>query len=408
MEGETFVDIRDFKSQQDYFDYCKNVQHPYSHAVGRLIDLASSYIFYAEEQATKGQKASYCGATWEAPLFYGCNVLPVANTELGRLGSRQAISVAENHFLIPREACSMLGSLLGEWYLRKDYPIKMCVGASSHCEAQNMVSELIKNEGYKIYRYEGIYRPPHCTEERRAQLVKNLTRQLEGIADFLCDGKPWDEEAIRREIHRNNEAIDKVKRIMDLRIERPTYVKSLATMYLMTGLGHYFGRPDEYIDILDELIDELENCDASFIGRDLAMPIVWIGGRGQEFGVYHAVDQCNGALLGWVGDNCCTRKYDESLPVLESLAAYYIDGTWSGASEHKMKYINEQLELTKAKGVIFYGYVGCSYSGVEHEILRADLKERGISSLSIQGTFQVGPPSGQLLTRVSAFVEMLS
>ena len=73
-----------------------------------------------------------------------------------------------------------------------------------------------------------------------------------------------------------------------------------------------------------------------------------------------------------------------------------------------MKYINEQLELTKAKGVIFYGYVGCSYSGVEHEILRADLKERGISSLSIQGTFQVGPPSGQLLTRVSAFVEMLS
>lgn len=405
---EKVVDMKDFKSQQDYFEYCKNVQHSYSPAIRKLIDLASSYILYAEDEARKGKKASYCGATWEAPLFYGCDVIPVANTELGRLGSRHAISVAENHFLIPREACSMLGSLLGEWYLRKDYPIKTAVGASSFCEAQNMAAELIKNEGYKIYRYEGIYRPPHCTEERRQQLIRNLTTQLEGIADFLCDGKPYDPEKIRMEIKRNNQAIEKVRRIMELRLERPTYVKSLVTMYIMTGLGHYFGRPEEYLQILDELINELEHCDASFIGKDKAIPIVWIGGRGQEFGVYHAVDQCNGALLGWVGDNCCTRFYREDLPPLEAMATYYVDATIAGAAEHKMNYIMEQLDLVKAKGVIFYGYVGCSYSGVEHEILRNKLKEKGIASLSISGTFQVGPPSGQLLTRVNAFVEMLN
>ena len=40
--------------------------------------------------------------------------------------------------------------------------------------------------------------------------------------------------------------------------------------------------------------------------------------------------------------------------------------------------------------------------------MRNKLKEKGIASLSISGTFQVGPPSGQLLTRVNAFVEMLN
>jgi benzoyl-CoA reductase/2-hydroxyglutaryl-CoA dehydratase subunit BcrC/BadD/HgdB len=39
---------------------------------------------------------------------------------------------------------------------------------------------------------------------------------------------------------------------------------------------------------------------------------------------------------------------------------------------------------------------------------RKFLKELGVPNLFIDGTFQVGKPTGQLLTRVSAFMEMLS
>jgi benzoyl-CoA reductase/2-hydroxyglutaryl-CoA dehydratase subunit BcrC/BadD/HgdB len=70
--------------------------------------------------------------------------------------------------------------------------------------------------------------------------------------------------------------------------------------------------------------------------------------------------------------------------------------------------IEREVHKVGAKGVLLYGYVGCALQGAQAEITRAYLKDRGITSLSIEGTFQVGQPSGQLLTRVSAFMEMLA
>jgi benzoyl-CoA reductase/2-hydroxyglutaryl-CoA dehydratase subunit BcrC/BadD/HgdB len=41
------------------------------------------------------------------------------------------------------------------------------------------------------------------------------------------------------------------------------------------------------------------------------------------------------------------------------------------------------------------------------EIFREFFQTLGLPSIGLDGTFQVGMPSGQLLTRVQAFVEML-
>jgi benzoyl-CoA reductase/2-hydroxyglutaryl-CoA dehydratase subunit BcrC/BadD/HgdB len=53
-------------------------------------------------------------------------------------------------------------------------------------------------------------------------------------------------------------------------------------------------------------------------------------------------------------------------------------------------------------------YVGCSFAGVQTEILCDNFRKKGIPSITLEGSFQVGPPTGQLLTRVRAFIEMLS
>ncbi len=39
--------------------------------------------------------------------------------------------------------------------------------------------------------------------------------------------------------------------------------------------------------------------------------------------------------------------------------------------------------------------------------MREHFLEKGIPSLLLEGNFQVGPPTGQVLTRLKAFMEML-
>jgi benzoyl-CoA reductase/2-hydroxyglutaryl-CoA dehydratase subunit BcrC/BadD/HgdB len=44
---------------------------------------------------------------------------------------------------------------------------------------------------------------------------------------------------------------------------------------------------------------------------------------------------------------------------------------------------------------------------VDREMWRRYFHEQGIPCLNLEGSFQTGSPSGQVLTRVRAFVEML-
>jgi benzoyl-CoA reductase/2-hydroxyglutaryl-CoA dehydratase subunit BcrC/BadD/HgdB len=181
-------------------------------------------------------------------------------------------------------------------------------------------------------------------------------------------------------------------------------------MYLLCGLGHYYGRPEEFEEVVTELEDELVHDNADFENNKNVIPVVWVGGRGQEFGVYQAVDTCGGAILGWIAANNYTRKYPEDVPPLESITRYLYGNAHSSSlpAINRHRAIEQEVKKINAKGVILYGYVGCAMAGAQAELTRAYLKNIGVTSLGIEGTFQVGQPSGQLLTRVSAFMEMLA
>ncbi|MFP3040488.1 2-hydroxyacyl-CoA dehydratase family protein [Treponema primitia] len=398
-----------FETQRDYINYSKKM-HGYSKAVSKLLDLVTGYIQWAEDQARLGKRVSYTAGSWDAPLFYGCNTIPIAFTELGRLGSRQAITLAENQFLTPKESCSMVNSMLGEWYMRKDGPIKKVLLTTGICEAIVMAGELIKKEGYKLHFIEDIFLPKWLSEDEQEERIRFFTRELRDAAKFLLDGKEPDETKISEEIKRLNRIIDKVHHIIDLRRDKPLYIKSLPTMYLLCGLGHLYGRPEVFEDVVTELEEELLHDNPEFDNNKNVIPVVWVGARGQEFGVYHAVDICGGAIVGWIAVNNYTRKYPEDVPPLESITRYLFGNTQSRNLPiiHRNQAIEREVQKVNAKGVILYGYVGCALQGVQTELQRAYLKERGITSLGIEGTFQVGQPSGQLLTRVSAFMEMLA
>jgi Benzoyl-CoA reductase/2-hydroxyglutaryl-CoA dehydratase subunit, BcrC/BadD/HgdB len=192
---------------------------------------------------------------------------------------------------------------------------------------------------------------------------------------------------------------------LDLRLKHPFYIRSLPTIYLLNGLNTYFGKPEEFEAAVDLLIDELENAKEENEPRQV-IPLVWVGGTGQEFGVYEAIDQAGGALLGF--RNVPFKLYREDVPPVEALARYMFDNQNAGASIYVQQVVEQEIEKVKARGLILQGVLGCSYSTIAREMWREYFHQKGIPSINLEGTFQFGAPSGQLVTRTKAFIEMLS
>jgi benzoyl-CoA reductase/2-hydroxyglutaryl-CoA dehydratase subunit BcrC/BadD/HgdB len=297
--------------------------------------------------------------------------------------------------------------LLGEWYLRRDTTVRRMVVFNGSCEPLNLAWELVRQEGYDVYRIEAVNRPFADEEGRYQQMVHFLADELNGAARWLT-GQNIDENKAAREIKRVNRILAKLRRVLDLRRQNPLFIKSLATMFLLMGSGHYFGKPEEYEEVLDLLLQEIEAAEVISPAKGKVVPLAWIGGRGQEFGVYKAIDDCGGAVLGWQTPNVFTHDWREDIPPLEAIAEFVLSGRVIGSPVHRLKTIEGVIERSGSRGILFYGYVGCSFAGIHSEIMRDHFHKKGVPSISLEGTFQVGPPSGQLLTRVRAFVEMLS
>jgi benzoyl-CoA reductase/2-hydroxyglutaryl-CoA dehydratase subunit BcrC/BadD/HgdB len=384
--------------------------HGYSKAVNRLFDLVMSYITDAEDAHHSGRAraAWMAGGVW-SPLYYACDTIPISINEVGRLGSADAMTVAEDYFQLPKESCTMVGAVLGEFYLRLHRTVKRLAVYNVLCEPLNIAWELLIPEGFDIFRVEGANRPNTADDGKRvAQMEEFLQAELRDLAVWL-QGKAVDEDKLSIEIRRFNRLLGKVRKILKLRVDNPLYMRSLATMYLLIGTGHYFGKPEQYEEVLDQLLEELEAADVIEPARGKLVRLAWQGGRGQEFGVYKTIDDSGGAITAWHTPDEWTRDYREDLPPLEATAQYIITGrTGFGTPVRNLARIEETIAPFKAQGILFYGYVGCSFAGIHREIIASHFQKKGIPSIALEGSFQVGPPSGQMLTRIRAFIEMLS
>ncbi|MDR1578013.1 MAG: 2-hydroxyacyl-CoA dehydratase family protein [Deltaproteobacteria bacterium] len=401
-------DPEDITSQNDYIAYSK-VVHAYSPAIQKLLDLSVEYVPLAEEGFKAGRPAVWCVAnSYQPALLYALGVIPVSYGELGRYSSKEDMLIAEDFYQFPVETCSMVKCSVAQWHKRLNSgTINRILGSSSSCEPFNLGFEIMRQRGYDVFHNEVIYRGPSVSGERLEQLVKFTIDQLLDVAEWLTGERAVDEEKLGQEVARKNRLLTKLKKILDLRRTRPFYMKSLATILtLNVGLNNYFGRPETFEATIDALIEELENTPVN--EKDLAkvIPLVWAGGTGQEFGIYEAIDQAGGALLGL--RSVPFRFYREDIPPLESVARWIYDNSTAGAGVYARNVLDSEVERLKARGVILYGYIGCSFASVDREMWRRFFHDKGLACINLEGSFQTGTPTGQVLTRVKAFVEMLA
>lgn len=396
------------QTQLEHIKYSRDVVHGYSKAIQKLFNLVISYVEDAEIASKNGKKVIWAGGgSWDIPVIYASDTIPVSYSEMGRISGTEAISIAEDYFQVPAETCSMVKTTLGEWYLRKNSGIKRIFGSSVACEPFNLAWEVIKKEGYDVYTVDVVYRAPGVDGDRYEQLVKYFIDEIHDFSEWLTGSKEIDKNKLSIELKRKNYLMGQMRKIMDLRLKHPFYVKSLGVMYLLNGLNHYFGKPEEYTEVLDLLVEELENEPENIEDQKNVIPLVWAGGNGQEFGIYEAIDEAKGSLLGFV-TTPYSKDYREDIDPVEATARFLLDSQAAGASIYRRNAIEAQVNKINARGLVLYGYLGCSFGSVARELFRSYFHKKGIPSINLEGTFQVGPPSGQILTRIRAFIEMLS
>lgn len=395
------------RTQKDHVLYSRNVVHAYSPAIQKIIDLFLDYIPYVNRQHKAGKNVIWQEALGIDPtLTYACGALPASITELGRLSPLEAIETAENYFQVPNETCAMVKSDLGLFYLERENVSNRIFYASKACEPYNQCFELLKDYGYDVHVVDVGFNPVGGNEDRKKQMRIHYAKELEKTARWIS-GKELNLERLHEEQVYYNRIQRKLRTILNLRVYHPMYMGSLPTVLMLLANDHFFAKPAEYEEALDTLIEELAALEPGSYS-DVNAILAWSGARGQEFNIFEAVDEAGGAILSWQIPNNTVHLFNTQLDPLEALVDFEMREIQGGTSERACRSLMKEMKQYHAKGVIFYSYLGCSFATIDVELKRKYFNEHGIQGLSLIGSYDVGSVTGQVTTRVRAFIEMLS
>lgn len=402
------MSLENLNAQEKHIVYSRDVLHAYSKGVQKILDLELHYISDCEKRYQEGENIIWTSFMIDSPLVYASGATPLATSELSRLGSEGCVELSEDLFQIPRDLCAMVKTMLPEFYLRRDTTVKRILHTSKSCEPMNAIFQQIVNFGYEMFPVDYGYRYDDMSEERYNTYIQFISNEYLKAARWISGGKELDQDKLLEEMKRYNRVVRKVRVIMNLRRQHNTYIRSLATMFMIMGIGHLYGRPEEYELALDWILEELSALKPGEYHDPSLIPVVWTGGRGMEFGSHEAIDNAGGFLTAFSINNSYVSEFDITLPPLEAFVKFQVGGRHSGSTNPICHELEHTCDAVKAKGIINYTFNGCSFGGPSSEITRTYFKKLGMPLLTIDGTYQVGEPSGQTITRVKAFMEMLS
>jgi benzoyl-CoA reductase/2-hydroxyglutaryl-CoA dehydratase subunit BcrC/BadD/HgdB len=183
-------------------------------------------------------------------------------------------------------------------------------------------------------------------------------------------------------------------------------------LLLMLGTFSYFGDPVMFSNLLDQLIADLEEAIKDPDPRPY-IPLVLAGAFLGDRGLYQAVESSHGAIVGW---EFGTRDYREDVPPLESIAHFLLDSQLAGQYGEMVGagilLRRNQIELlvkeTGARGILSGSVTGCPYGSIVPQLERTHFKNLGIPYVALDTSVHQEPPTEEQLTRVKAFIEMLS
>lgn len=269
----------------------------------------------------------------------------------------------------------------------------------------------IQNMASIVYDYLGVDKPcyffyhpkaPYRPSSRRyyQEQLKSLVSRME------TDLGPMDITELRQRVMQGHDLASILREIYDVR-RRGALSASNAAFYRMIRQGEYL-HPDDFIPLLEDFLKASRGGDRRGPG------VILSGVLPNPPEILNLLDELGVRV---VDDDllCCGRRIplnsspcqDPFEALVDSYFAMPPCTTKDSPLEARIDYLLQRIAAGGAKGVIFYLVKFCEPEWFDVPRMAEAVKEAGAAVLTVDVDLNRGL-SGQLTTRIEAFVEMIS
>ncbi|MEE8353025.1 MAG: 2-hydroxyacyl-CoA dehydratase family protein [Dehalococcoidales bacterium] len=333
-------------------------------------------------------------------VMHAAGILPVRIT-----GYTQETELDDGTAYLYVNSCSFSRSCL-QMALRGGYDLLDGVVGGSTCDGVRRLFDLWRN--YLATPFYHVLTVPRKYTERAQQLyfheVQAFTRHLE---EWL--GAEIGDDALRRSVELYNETRRQLRQLYDLRRRDQPPITGAETLEVLTA-GFRMPR-EEYNQWLGDFLSEVAASGESHGSRARLMLIGSVL-TNPEF--IRSIESQGGLIV--TDELCTSTRYwgdpvvlDESRPVLESISRRYLSNFPCARmypSDERFDRIVEACHDHRVNGVVSQTIRYCVPYCHDLPLLTARLKKEGIPVLALDVEYGT-PGSGQVQTRVQAFLEML-
>jgi benzoyl-CoA reductase/2-hydroxyglutaryl-CoA dehydratase subunit BcrC/BadD/HgdB len=338
-------------------------------------------------------------------LFMAAGVIPVG------LCSTSEETIPEAEKSLPRNLCPLIKASYGFAVTDKCpymYFSDLVVGETT-CDGKVKMYELL-GEIKDVYVME---LPRSQRKESTASLwLSEILRLKDRIEEKF--GVEITDEKLAVAIRKRNRERALLKAVYELSVLKPPPITGLQQLQILYGAQFKFNH-EEKVRELEETIDRIKEDysggkrPVSEKAKRVVVTGCPIGGATEK--VVRLIEE-SGAVVA-VYENCTgAKQYDRQVSEdgdpCKSLAGYYLDIGCSVMSPNPNRFelLGRLCSQFAADGVIEMVLQSCHTYAVETHKVREFLKAKRIPFLSVETDYSSGD-TGQLKTRIAAFIEML-
>lgn len=318
--------------------------------------------------------------------------------------------IEDGEKVLPRNLCPLIKAFVGAKVSSTCPYFQSCdmlVGETT-CDGKKKAWEILND-----------YIPVHVMELPQMKREKNIEDWKMEIKEFISrieelTGNMVTFEKLKETIKLCNDKRKALKRLYELRKNIPSPISGLDSL-LISQIAFY-DDPQRFIQKVNELCDELEERVKNLqpngkkriliTGTPMAIP---------NWKMHSIIESLNAEIV--VEETCTGTRYFENFvdedgkdmdQLIENIARRYMKVNCAcftpnkGRVEDIIKYVKDY----KADGVIYYNLSFCQTYSVEYKKAEEALNNENIPVMFIETDYSE-EDSGQIKTRVEAFIEML-
>ena len=330
-------------------------------------------------------------------ILYAADILPL------RVMGCHTVELGASDAYLYSNSCSLARSCL-EVGLNQDYDFLEGLIAGTTCDHMRRLFEVWKR--YLNIPFAYLLSVPHKITDRSRHFFRTEVDKFKAQVEAFI-GHDISETCLKDAIRTYNTSRALLRRLNDL---RKSETPSISGSEMQDVLSASTRMPrDRYNRLLEALLDEIGNRDLRYEGKARFL----LSGAVLDTSEYIQEIEKLGALV--VADELCTGSsyywdlVDTNLDPVDAIARRYLERIPCARmrpSTLRFNHIVDLIKTFRVDGVIMLKIKFCDLYEFDNLMFKRRLEQQGIPVLELEREYQ-DRGSGQMLTRVQAFIEML-